>query len=269
MTETPAASFAAATEIRPLGDGTYAANLHPEWSVGDRPHGGYLLALLARAANHAVGAERAPLAVSAQFLRAPKTGPALLRVQPLKEGRTVTFVRATLEQSGKTQCDTTVTLGVLPDEDALWSDLPDMPAEPPPEAIDVGSLGDGGFSALSRSCELRLHPDGAGFLTGSVTEPLRLRLWARPRAAQPDLLFGLVAGDITMPVTFNLGRIGWSPTVQLTALLRARPAQGWLRLAVECSAVRGPWFDEDTVVIDSAGRLVCQARQLALSPLPD
>jgi hypothetical protein len=30
--------------------------------------------------------------------------------------------------------------------------------------------------------------------------------------------------------------------------------------------VHGQWFDEDATVIDSAGRLVCQARQLALTP---
>jgi hypothetical protein len=68
-----------------------------------------------------------------------------------------------------------------------------------------------------------------------------------------------------MPVTFNLGRMGWSPTVQLTALLRSRPAPGWLRIQVDCRAVHGAWFDSDATVVDSTGRLVCQARQLALT----
>jgi hypothetical protein len=55
--------------------------------------------------------------------------------------------------------------------------------------------------------------------------------------------------------------------VQLTALLRGRPAPGWLRVESQSSTVANPWFDEDVTVIDAAGRLVCQARQLALSPL--
>lgn len=267
MTGTDSDDLVTATPIRPLGDGAYAADLAPQWAVGERPHGGYLLALLARAAMDTVGdAQLAPLSVSAQFLRSPKIGPVLLRTEPLKLGRTATFVRAALEQSGRISADTTVTLGRIPDEQAAWSDLPDMPVNPPAEAIDVGASGYEQFFALSRACELRLDPRYAGFLTGSAAEPLRLRLWARPRHTQPDLLFNLIAGDITMPVTFNLGRVGWSPTVQLTALLRARPANGWLRLAVESRAVHGPWFDEDTLVIDSTGRLVCQARQLALSP---
>jgi hypothetical protein len=55
--------------------------------------------------------------------------------------------------------------------------------------------------------------------------------------------------------------------VQLTALLRAHPAPGWLRIEARTTSVAGDWFDEDATVVDSAGRLVCQARQLALSPL--
>jgi hypothetical protein len=36
---------------------------------------------------------------------------------------------------------------------------------------------------------------------------------------------------------------------------------------VTCRAVHGQWFDEDATVIDSTGRLICQSRQLALTPL--
>jgi hypothetical protein len=41
---------------------------------------------------------------------------------------------------------------------------------------------------------------------------------------------------------------------------------GWLRLEARSASVTGPWFDEDVTVLDAAGRLVCQARQLALAP---
>ena len=249
--------------VRPLGDGTFAADLHPDWAVADRPHGGYLLALLTRAAMHDDALE--PTAVSAQFLRPPKVGPVLLRTERLKAGRTVTAVRAVLEQSGQACVDATITLAELPDEDPAYADLPsDMPVNPPSDAIDLAGPDTRKFFALSRVCDVRLEPDDAAFLRGGTGAP-RLRLWAKPRATQPDLLFGLVAGDITPPVTFNLGRVGWSPTVQLTALLRARPANGWLRVVVDSRAVHDPWFDEDVLVIDSVGRLVCQARQLALS----
>jgi hypothetical protein len=89
----------------------------------------------------------------------------------------------------------------------------------------------------------------------------------RPRGEQPDVLFALLAGDILPPLLFNMGRSGWAPTVQLTALLRGRPAPGWLRLEATSRVIRGNWFDEDYTVIDAEGQLVCQARQLALAPL--
>ena len=262
MSEIPDA-FTAATLVRPLGNGSFTAELHPDWSVGDHPHGGYLLALLANAAT--ADSSLAPLAVSAQFLRSPKVGPVLVNVEELKAGRTVTVVRAVLEQRGRPCVDATITLGELPKDEPVWSDLPDMPPNPPAEAVDVGASDSNKFFALSRSCDVRLDPNGAGFLTGDTDQPPRLRLWVKPRGAQPDLLFSLVAGDISMPVTFNLGRFGWSPTVQLTALLRSAPANGWLRLVVESKSVNDPWFDEDALVVDSTGRIVCQSRQLALS----
>jgi len=268
--------FSAVSAVRPLGDGTYTVDLPADWTVGGRPHGGFLLALLGRAAVHAVstatprdGADAGadPLAVSAQFLRPPEVGPVLLRTELRKLGRTASVVSVNLEQRGRSCVEATVTVGRLTDEPVAWTDLPELLAQPSPESVDLSSVPAAGVFRLSRTCEVRVDPTNAGFLQGRAGDPLRLRLWVRPRAEQPEVLFGLVAGDIAMPVTFNLGRYGWAPTVQLTALLRANPAPGWLRVDVNCRAVHGQWFDEDATVIDSTGRLICQSRQLALTPL--
>jgi acyl-coenzyme A thioesterase PaaI-like protein len=263
-------TFSAACAVRSLGDGTFTADLPAEWTIGHRPHGGFLLALLARtgtAVVAAAGAEDAdPVAVSAQFLRPPEVGPVLLRTELRKFGRTAAVVSANLEQRGRSCVESTITVGRLHDEPAVWADLPDLPAKPPVDALDLATVPGASAFRLSRTCEVRLDQTNAGFLQGKAGDPLHLRLWARPKGEQPDPLFALVAGDISMPVTLNLGRYGWSPTVQLTALLRSRPAPGWLRIDVRCRSVFGQWFDEDATVIDSAGRLVCQARQLALTP---
>ncbi|MFT7836273.1 thioesterase family protein [Saccharothrix sp. BKS2] len=263
-------SFSVASAVRPLGDGTYTASLPAEWTIGPKPHGGFLLAMLARAAvdgaRSAMPGELAPLSVSAQFLRAPEIGPVLIRTEVRKAGRTATVVSAVLEQRGRGCVEAVVTVGRMPTAAPDYVDLPDVPAAPPANAVDLASMGPGGVYKLGSVCEVRLDPEGAGFLAGRVGDPLVLRLWARPLGERPDPYFALVVGDISMPVTFNLGRFGWSPTVQLTALLRAEPAPGWLRVRVSCSAVHGQWFDEDAVVVDSTGRLVCQARQLALTP---
>lgn len=273
----PANGFSTASKVRSLGDGTFTADLSPDWTVGNRPHGGYLLALLGRTALQTAvsaggtdgpGAEALdPLAVSAQFLRSPEIGPVLLRTEVRKFGRTAAVIAVNLEQRGRSCVESMITVGRMAEDAPAWSDLPDLPAKPPADALDLASVPGATAFRLSRTCEVRLDQANTGFLHGRAGDPLRLRMWARPRGEHPDVLFGLVAGDISMPVTVNLGRFGWSPTVQLTALLRGRPAPGWLRIEVGCRAVHGQWFDEDAVVIDSAGRLVCQTRQLALTPM--
>ncbi len=50
MTGQDAATFGAASAVRPLGDGSYIADLSSNWTVGAKPHGGFLVALLARTA---------------------------------------------------------------------------------------------------------------------------------------------------------------------------------------------------------------------------
>jgi hypothetical protein len=79
-------------------------------------------------------------------------------------------------------------------------------------------------------------------------------------------LFALMCGDLSAPVTFAVDRTGWAPTVQFTALLRAVPADGWLRVICTCTEIGQDWFDEDHIVVDQAGRLVVQSRQLAMVP---
>jgi hypothetical protein len=74
----------------------------------------------------------------------------------------------------------------------------------------------------------------------------------------------LLAVDVAPPTVFRLGLMGWAPTVELSALLRGVPAAGWLAFEAEATVVGGGWFDENATVWDSTGRVVAQARQLAL-----
>lgn len=259
--------FSKATAVTCDAEGRFSAELDDGWSIGRRLHGGYLLATAVRAATE-TAAEHTPdpVAVSAQFFRPGVPGKAIVRTELLKQGRTVAVVRAVLEQDGVACVEATVNAGRLSEVEPLYAEPPDAPLQPGDDAIATTDAGDEVF-ALSRQCDVRLDPATAPFLSGA-TGPPRLHVWARPHGEEPDLLFAMLAGDISMPAPFNLGHVGWSPTVQLTALLRAHPAPGWLSVAVESRWVQGGWFDEDATVRDSTGRVVCQARQLALLPQP-
>ncbi|GAA1206187.1 thioesterase family protein [Prauserella alba] len=266
-----AADFGAACDARSLGDGTFTADLRQEWSIGTHPHGGFLIALLAKAALAAVRetGEPAidPLAVSAEFLRPPAIGPVLLRTDVRKVGRRATVVAVTLEQRGRSCVEARVTAGRLPVRKPDWHDAPSAPAEPPAGCVTLDGNDPEGVFHLAQGCDVRIDPGTAGYLAGRTGDPPRLRLWVRPRGGVADPYFALLAGDINPPVVLNLGRAGWAPTAQLTSLVRTRPAPGWLRIHVESRSVHEGWFDSDALVVDSQNRIVCQARQLALAPL--
>lgn len=264
-------AFVNACAVRSLGDGTFVADLHSEWAIGTHPHGGFLMALLAKTAV-ARSAERGeppaePLVVSVDFLRPPAIGPVLLRTEVRKLGRQVCVVQVRLEQRGRGCVDASVTVGRLPIRQPAWSALPEMPRSPPTGAIALSEQSTEGVFNLGQGCDVRVDPATAGYLVGRSGDPPHMKLWVRPRHSQPDPYFAVLAGDINPPVVFNkLGYGGWAPSVQLTAHLRGRPAAGWLRVYVDCKAIHGAWFDSDATVIDSNGRLVCQARQLGLAP---
>jgi hypothetical protein len=261
--------FRAAVAIDAVGDGRYTADLGDRWTVGPKAHGGLLLVLLARAAlarldADAPGLAPDPLAVAADFLRAPDPGPVTLTTEVLKTGRTASVVGVRMHQDDRLMLASSVTAGQLPADEPRWWNLPDQPADPPADAIDPAAART--VFGLAGSCDLRFDAATLAFARREQAPPV-LRGWARTREEPVDVLFALLAGDILPPTVFNLGfQTGWAPTVQLTALLRGRPAPGWLRISSRADVVAGPWFDEDVAVVDAAGLLICQARQLALAP---
>ena len=140
-----------------------------------------------------------------------------------------------------------------------------MPPEPPG---DIAPIEPGhplaGLVHLGEGCDIRtvlstLAPSADG-------RPPVIQMWARPRGVAPDALFALMCGDVSAPVTFAVERTGWAPTIQLTAFLRALPADGWLRVICSCVEIGQDWFDEDHLVVDQTGRIVAQSRQLAMVP---
>lgn len=266
--------FAASTVLTDEGGGRFTAELGTLFSIGGKAHGGLLMVLLTKAAiarlnsEHGGDTELDPVIVGTEFLRAPELGTVDLETDVLKLGRQASVAAARMTQNGRLLLSATVTAGALPDADPSWLAESPMPLEPPADAIDfvpdVRTPGEG----LAAATEARYDPATMAFLRQETADPV-VRGWMRPRGEDPDPLFALLAGDALPPTVFNRGGgRGWAPTVQLTAMLRARPVPGWLALESRSQMIAGSWFDEDCTVRDATGRVVCQARQLALSPLP-
>ncbi|KQH78261.1 hypothetical protein AO501_02575 [Mycobacterium gordonae] len=272
------ALFTAAMELRQVDSGpdgpVFDGELSEHWTIGPKVHGGVMVALCAKAARTAFGGGNLhPVAVSANFLSAPDPGPMRLVTAARKRGRRITVADVELVQGGRTAVHAVVTLGEpehhLPGEsEPLLSANPVLDLMPPEPPDDLAPIGPGhrlaGLVHLGAGCDIRpvlstMEPTGDG-------RPPLLQMWARPRDVAPDGLFALMCGDLSAPVTFAVDRTGWAPTVQLTALLRSLPADGWLRIVATCLEIGHDWFDEDHIVVDRLGRLVVQARQLAMVP---
>ncbi|MFI6604594.1 thioesterase family protein [Nonomuraea sp. NPDC050536] len=254
--------FDEATQAIRVDEHTYDVCLDPGYGIGGPLNGGYLMAVILRAAVDASPFEH-PVSQTAQFLKSPVVGPAQVRLQQLKAGKTVAFTRATLVQDGVPQIEGLITTATLRETEPVYSDkAPQMPSiedcvklpDPKPESN----------MTLNAQMDLRFDPPTIGWLKGEPTGRPESRAYFRMSEPQdPDPYVMALAVDALPPVVFSAGARGWAPTVDLTWHLRALPAPGWLTLHGTGRLISDGWFDEEVEIWDSAGRLVAQARQLA------
>jgi len=259
--------FSEATRVEHRDGPIWSAAIEPGWDIGGNANGGYLLVLAARAMAQATGRPD-PVSVTAHYLRPGKPGPVRLEADAVRVGRrfaTATAVllagEAPLLQAVGTFSDLAKAEG--PERvDAAPPELPE-----PDDCVRIHPDSGKDPSFMSK-VDLRLHPEDHGFREGRPSGELRVRGWFRfPDATPVDSLGLLLAVDAFPPTIFNTRLpVGWTPTLELTAHVRARPQPGWLRCEFTTRFVTGGFLEEDGEVWDASGRLVAQSRQLALVP---
>lgn len=240
-------------------------DLDGSWAIAERPHGGYLLSLLAEAALDAEHPD--PLAVSAHFLSPPQPGPATVSATRLRTGRRVSTTRCQLVEAGELRVEALVTAGRLPATGTVRFALPSMPPIPDPEGLlraPSSAPGSAFHVGHLDHVDLRMDPETSGWALGAPAGRAEYRAWLRrDDQAAASLLDLIVFADAMPPTTFDLGMAGWVPTVELTVLVRARPAPGWVLVRQRSALAADGWVDEECDIWDSTGLLVAQARQLA------
>ncbi len=257
--------FDDATQAIRVDETTYDVCLDAGYAIGAALNGGYLMAVLLRAVVDASPHDH-PVATSVHFLRVPRPGPAVVRLDQIRTGRTTTVTRATMLQDDRPVLDGFVTTATLSAEAAPgpleWSAPPAVAMPPVSECVALPDPGPG--MPISAQRELLFDPPTIGWLRGEPTGRPESRAYFRLTEPQdPDPYVLAFAVDALPPVVFSAGAKGWAPTVELTWHLRALPAPGRLILLGSGELVHDGWFDENVDVWDSAGRLVAQSRQLA------
>lgn len=258
--------LASATAAVPIGAGKYSAEIQPGWDIMGNANGGYLLAIAARAAANEVQRPD-PVSVTAHYLRPGMPGPVTIETQVLRSGRRFAVARSTMTADGPLVAvlGTYGTLEPSGHLERLESGPPDLP--PPDDCIPIEPTETFPPPFMGR-IEIRLDPADSLHATGIPSGKARVRGWFRLRHEEPiDTIALLVAVDAFPPTIFNADLpIAWSPTIELTAHVRARPQPGWLRCAFTTRFISGGFLEEDGEVWDESGTLVAQSRQLALVP---
>ncbi|MGW3663301.1 thioesterase family protein [Streptomyces sp. NPDC005141] len=255
--------------------GVYDVDLSAGWTIISAVNGGYLLAVLGRALADALP-HSDPFTISAHYLTASQPGPAVIRTDVVRTGRTLSTGTASLFQyddEGR-EIERIRVLASYGDLDTLPDDVRTTalpPAIPPMDQCfgrQDAPAPIPGSSAITDRLFLKLDPATLGWALGAPSGKGEMRSWfglADGRDADPLSL--LLAVDALPPTAFEIGLSGWVPTVELTVHVRSRPAPGPLRVSITTRNLAGGFLEEDAEVWDSADRLVAQSRQLARARL--
>ncbi|MEH0636512.1 thioesterase family protein [Streptomyces bottropensis] len=265
------------TAVTRRSPGVYDVDLSAGWTIIGAVNGGYLLAVLGRALAEALP-HGDPFTISAHYLTASQPGPAVVRTDVVRTGRTLSTGQASLFQydpEGR-EVERIRVLASYGDLDALPDDVRTTakpPAIPPIEECFGPQDAPGpvpGGSAIADRLFLKLDPATLGWALGAPSGKGEMRSWfGLADGRDPDPFSLLLAVDALPPTAFEMGLKGWVPTVELTVHVRCRPAPGPLRVAISTRNLAGGFLEEDAEIWDSADRLVAQSRQLARARLTD
>jgi acyl-CoA thioesterase len=251
----------------------FAGSLGDGWRIGNGINGGVIMSLATMALQQRLDREGAHgdlLAFSGYFLTPSGPGPVEATTEVLRVGRTMSTGQVSIAQPGAdgVPVERMRALASFGDLDASAEVMrtvvaPDMP--PPEECLSARDAPPTFLAAASllERLDLRIDPSTAGWAAGHPSGAGSMRGWLRMRdGREPDPVMLLFALDALPPVAFDLGILGWAPTLEFTGHIRRRPAPGWLRVELSSQNVTAGLMEEDAVVWDSEGRFVAQSRQL-------
>lgn len=271
-------AFDRETAVEAAGEHRWSARITPHWNIGDKPNGGYLMAVLLQALHAELAADAEyptppdPVTVTAHFLRPGVPGAdGVVDARTLKRGRSLSSVQGSLVQDGVPRVHMVAGFGTLPDRHdgsapASEFDIdlaaPSMP--PFDHSMDRSELNQGvdEMSLLGR-VEMRLPQS---FADAAPNAEARVVGWIRHRDGRPpdSSSLPLFADAFPPPVFARFGSIGWVPTLEMTVHVRSRPAPGWLIGQFEVDDLVDGRFVETGALWDSEGQLVARSRQLGM-----
>jgi hypothetical protein len=189
--------FDRAIALSPRDATSYDAVLDAGWQIGGGINGGLLLALMGNSIRATLdGGHAEPLSATAYYVSASRPGPATLRTEVMRSGRSTSTSACTLlQEDGDAQVERVRALATYGDLSALPDDVRTVatpPEMPPPE--HCVSTADAPPTFLSQAgllerLDLRLDPACVGWAVGEPSGRGEVRGWLRMAdGREPDPL---------------------------------------------------------------------------------
>lgn len=250
--------------------GSWTAEIQEGWDIFGVSNGGYLMAVVTRAMEAETGGRRRLVSATGHYLNPAHPGKVSIDIATLKEGRSLSTLRAKLSREDRQLVTVTAVLAdperEVFDEDLVIGGRPDLP--PPRDCV----LAEPSDSAplpppFTGKVEIRIHPEDAAALFGQKSGRPLMRGWFRLRDGEElDTHAVVMATDAFPPAIFNSDLpVGWTPTIDLTVQVRNPRPRGWLACQFGTRFVTDGLLEEDGELWDEDGP-VALSRQLALVP---
>ncbi len=228
------------------------ARFPEDWYQGRASFGGLTAGAMVRAL---CGLVDRPLQSVTISLTAPARGEARVEAGITRVGRTLTHAWARIEGLGEARA----VLGEPREHPVAWQRL-EMPAVPPPEAVEATDMEERGGPAFTRHFEYRYV--GPVPMSGGVPSTA---VWMRPRPAMvPDAAMVVALLDAgPPPVLVPLTAPRMLSTVELRVRLHLLPTDNdFLLLTARTDTVGAGWADEVAHLWARDGQLIAECQQL-------
>ncbi|HVF19540.1 MAG TPA: thioesterase family protein [Mycobacteriales bacterium] len=262
-TEPMTTEYDAATELIPHGASSFAGELDPAWFVAG-PNGGYLAAMLMRAAQSVPATEGRPArSMTVHYPQAGAAGPVLLDVEVNRAGRSLAFATVRMHQADRLLAHSLVALG-HGRSDLTFQDLgpPDFPSPDRTAPADLPA-------ELAPPIAHRFDYRPATPMPMFSSDRSDVWCWLRLAERRPidDPVLSLMVDALAPAMFFRAVTPHVYPTVDLTVHLRnpVPPAyDDWCLAHVATRTAAVGFIEEDCDIYHPSGTLLAQGRQLAL-----
>lgn len=261
--------FVAASTFDLVGPGEHRGTIDAGWAQGRGAYGGLVTAMLVRALEADAPRGQALRAITTTFCAPATEGAATIRTEPVRAGRNVSTLRASLVRDDRTLATSLATFARAREGALAHRALP-MPAAPPPESVSDGPE-EHYIPPFARRFAFRQTHGPRPFSGGSEA---RVAGWCRLVDDDAPLDAALVSAilDAWPPAAVAVSP-AWCgvASVELTYHFLApfplgRPGD-WVFYDAHASHVAGGLADERATLWTASGEPVATSRQLiALFP---